>query len=124
MKFNYFLYHARKKVKDGEPEDFHFNLNEILSAYDGLETKLRVPFDHAAEKVFIKKVADPVYLIVKTKDNELIKSINSQNYDIEDIYAKLERNQKIGFASYLYAWPQQSRSKVQPGTAFPTRGNP
>lgn len=44
-----------------------------------------------------------IFLFVMVKDNELVKAINTYELSQEDIQKRLLDNEKLGFASYIYA---------------------
>lgn len=44
-----------------------------------------------------------IFLFAMVKDDELVKAINTSKLSQEDIHNKLSDNEKLGFASYIYA---------------------
>jgi hypothetical protein len=75
----------------------------ILKAFTEIEDNaFHKSFTDGGEHVFLYHVRDRVFLFIMTKNNELIKSINSSTLSQEDIYQKLSKNEELGFASYIY----------------------
>ena len=53
------------------------------------------------DSVFLFPITQNCYALMVTKDNELIKKINSSEVTYNDIRNDLNENEKIGFASYV-----------------------
>lgn len=53
------------------------------------------------DSIFIKHVMGDVYFLVKTNDSDIIKKVDINNLEINDISKILGKNEKIGFASYF-----------------------
>lgn len=54
------------------------------------------------EYYFIFHIIGNIYLFIMTKSKEIIKTIDSEKVDYADVYEKLQTNQMLGFASYIY----------------------
>lgn len=65
--------------------------------------KLKADFISASgDNLFLFKESNTLYSLIITKDNELIKKINSENVTYEDIRNDLDDNESIGFASFVH----------------------
>ena len=89
-------------VKSGEKH--FFDLKMLLDSYtkfasDTCKKSITTEFN---EKLFLFYVLNDVYMLVITKDSEIIKAINENKMEHSDIYSKLASNESLGFASYLY----------------------
>jgi hypothetical protein len=54
------------------------------------------------ERMYLFNLSRNVYLFVMTKSHEIIKKIDTNTINVDEIYSKLGRNDKLGFASYIY----------------------
>lgn len=89
------LFHALKSFSDyvklpmnAEDNEKGNRINEIFTV--GTEY---MAFLHVKENVFI---------LLVTKEDEIIKSFNTTNFETGDIVAKLNSDEKISFASFVY----------------------
>src|SRR5436305_712880 len=101
MKVTYFNYYL---------EDHHSPLERIICdlrqqvfrfcAYDNRE--FRISFQYKdGESIFVFWVAENTYLFIITKNNEIIKTINSSDVSHGNLYDRFQANESLGFASYL-----------------------
>lgn len=99
MKVNYFAYYfnntsTRQRVS--------FNISPFLASFsEYAPIKFKSKFKHEDEKVFIKHIQDDVFLFLITRNEELLRKINTQNLSIARISEMLSTDEQIGFASYL-----------------------
>jgi hypothetical protein len=54
------------------------------------------------ENLFLFHVKGRIFLLVRTKRNELIQAISADTIAHEDIYQRLSQDEQLGFASYIY----------------------
>lgn len=103
MKITYFHYYVSPESKPEEKT--LFDLRPILFNFCKYQNKkFRSSFKNpAGDSVFMFWVAEDTYLLIVTKSGEIIKTINSDEVNYEDLYARLSNNESLGFASYLYA---------------------
>jgi Intracellular sensor of Lambda phage, Abi component len=81
-------------------------LRDILSGfciYDNVSFKNE--FQCGEEKQFLLHHLGNLFLFLQTRSNELIKKIDSQSLSVSEIYDQLRRDERIGFASYVYVEP-------------------
>lgn len=100
MKLNYFGYSIEHK--DSRKKHLT-DIRPFLSGfclYRDMDYKNK--FTHNNEQVFLMDLNENLYLFLSTRDNDIIKSINSTDHSITDIYTQLRNDQKLGFASYIY----------------------
>lgn len=100
MKMGYYAYYLSKN----DNKKYLFDLKSLLSSYikyasDGLRKSITTEFK---EKLFLFYVLDDIYMLVITKDSEIIKAINENKLEHADIYSKLSNNESLGFTSYVY----------------------
>lgn len=100
MKLNYFGYSiehedsGKKHLTDIRP------FLSCFCLYRNMDYKNK--FTHNNEQVFLMDLNENLYLFLSTRENDIIKSINSTDHSITDIYTQLRNDQKLGFASYIY----------------------
>jgi len=100
MNIRYFGYYFEKTKTR---ENFSHPIQGLLDAYcDYSCTNFKNSITHNGEKVFLLRERSKHYLFLKTKDLELIKTINRANIQMEEITQKLSEDESIGFASHLY----------------------
>lgn len=58
-------------------------------------------FRHQDEHVYLIPNGRSSYLLLLTRNNEIIKSINSEDFSVNDISAALDRRDQVSFASYI-----------------------
>lgn len=92
---------------------YHLKVNDTLYLNSAI-TLLRKYVQHGnsvlknsfingtGDSIFLFRRTNNFYALIVTKDNEIIKKINSENVTYEDIREDLEENERIGFASYIY----------------------
>lgn len=100
MRMRYFGYHfENKKDKRNERQP----ISGILDAYcDYPCSHFKNSFKHNEETIFILKERERHYVFVKTKDTDLVKAINKSDIKIDEITARLKKNESVGFASHIY----------------------
>lgn len=86
-----------RHLMDIEPLIRHFVENASLP--------VRKSFIYNDENLFLFHEYNNIYLLVLTKNHEVIKMIDENRLSCSDIYNQLQANQGIGFASYIYISP-------------------
>lgn len=82
---------------------YRWPAGDLLKAFAGIkEPGIRSSFKSGDDNIFIFPSGQHVYLFVVTKDDELIKAISADTIKQADIGSRLEKNERIGFASYVY----------------------
>lgn len=103
MKITYYKYYF---TKIAQPNGFRtlYDLTPILrtfAEYDNSTLKNSFETENG-ERTYILKANNRVFLFLITRDQDIIKAINSSSISCEDIHQKLDRGESVGFASYLY----------------------
>jgi len=100
MRQNYFGYYIEDE-RNGLK--YYYDAREFIKAFClRSPVNFRKTFIFDDENVYMFHVVGDMYLFVTTRSNEIIKKINSDNLDINEIYTALSDNENLGFASYLY----------------------
>ncbi len=99
MTLSYFTYYF-----DSEKDKFVHPLNPLIKCFTQVgNAKFRGSFSHNDESIYLFNVSQNFYLFVKTKNKEIIKTVNRNKIEHYDIYNKLQQsNEELGFASYIY----------------------
>lgn len=98
MKLSYHKYY----FQNGSNRCQH-NLLPLLENFVNIDSKpFKNSFFSHGDNLFLFQLSVQMFLFVVTKDNEIIKSIDSDNFSHQDIHEKLSANENIGFASYVY----------------------
>jgi hypothetical protein len=100
MRLNYFGYYVENNNSGAK---YLYDIREIISAFcrHG-SVELKKTFVYNGENVYLFHHIGDLYLFITTRSNEIIKKINSENLDVNEIYSALEANECLGFASYVY----------------------
>lgn len=99
MRVNYFAYYLRDKATDSA---HLIDLTGFLSAFAEFDDKpFKGNFLHADENLYLLKHIDNTYLLVMTRNNDLIKRVNTTDMSVKDISEILAEDESIGFASYI-----------------------
>lgn len=98
MKLSYHKYYIEK---DGKR--YRQNLLPFIEKFVKIDSKaFKNSFFSHGDQLFLFDLGFQMFLFIVTKDNEIIKSVNSENFSHQDIHEKLSRNENIGFASYIH----------------------
>lgn len=97
MKLGYYGYYLSRYRKN-----YFFNIRKILFNFARLNNNKfkKVHFDEIDEDCYFFDAGFETFIMVLTKSHEIIKKIKEQG-NPQDIYDDLERNEKLGFASYI-----------------------
>lgn len=99
MKINYHGYY----FKTGEQLHLNSMVTLLRKFIQHGNREIKGSFCNSTDdKVFLFQRTNNFYSLIVTKDNEIIKKINSENVTYEDIQDDLEANESIGFASYIF----------------------
>lgn len=100
MKLSYYGYvieHHKNQKR------FLFDLRPFIKAFGSLEnTDFKNQFTRSGEHVFLLPYTENLYLFLMTRTNEIIKKIKSSDLSVSEIYELLNRDEHLGFASYVY----------------------
>jgi len=100
MKLNYFGYSVENETNH---KKHLMDIRPFLNAFCSYSNMgYKNTFSHKGEQVFLLKSSKNLYLFLITRNNDIIKSINSTDHSISEIYDKLNSNEMLGFASYIY----------------------
>lgn len=101
MKLSYFGYYLENLKLQ---EVYHFNLKPVLHQFSLIKDReFKNSFRSATdERMYLFPVKKDIYLYVMTKSHEIIKKIDTEKIDVDEIYSKLDANDKLGFASYVF----------------------
>jgi len=100
MKLTYYSYHLKQN-----DNKYRFTILELLRAYvQNAPANMKRSFvSRSNETIFLlPRVSQHLFILITTKNNELIKKINSDSFTYEDIQDDLHENETVGFASYVY----------------------
>lgn len=98
--YNYFLQDRRN------PNGFRVlkNLGRVLSNFcEYPDVLYKNSFQSGdGERVFLIKHDARLFTFVNTRDNDIIKAIDSGTLSCDDIHERLSRDESVGFASYFF----------------------
>lgn len=99
MKVTYFGYY----LTDIESQSRElFDLRPLTNQFCGFtDSTFKNNFIINDEHVYVLHVIQDVYMLVMTRDSELIRSVNTSDISVQEIADKLDENEHIGFASYF-----------------------
>jgi len=84
-------------------QNYQYNILPILKNFAQIPPCefSRIVINDLEEEVFFKFLGRNRFMLILTKNKEIIKAINAETGDAADIYEKIEKNNKLGFASYI-----------------------
>jgi hypothetical protein len=99
MKLTYYSYYLQRNTTK-----YRSSVLTFLQTYSqNAPAALKRSFvSRSGESIFLLQRSTHLFTLLTTKNNELIKIINSDQFTYEDIGDDLADNEKIGFASYVY----------------------
>jgi Intracellular sensor of Lambda phage, Abi component len=100
MKFNYYSYHIHNNKNDKRTIQPIFDLLKNFTAYNNPHYKNS--FKHNGENIYLIHSTGRLFLLIQTKDNEIIKKIDSASIEVSELHEMLNRDESIGFASYVF----------------------
>lgn len=100
MKLSYYGY----AIHDIGEDRYHlFDIRPFLSCFAQLaDISFKNRFVREGENYFLLGVEQDFYLYLATRQNEVIKRINSANLDVVEINDLLNANERLGCASYVW----------------------
>ncbi len=108
----YAAYHFSEE--SGNNSQFIFDIRPFLKAYSEYGSlMLKSSFEKSGEKIYLLPAEEEVmqrnqhfiprlYYFVKTKDQEIIRKIDKEELTVSDIKEKLQEDESIAFAAYVY----------------------
>jgi hypothetical protein len=100
MRLNYFGYYLTDSTN---ARSYLFDLRPMISAFCSVNSvPYKNGFTYGGENLYLFPVRQNIYLFVMTRSNEIIKKINTNNLNIDDISVLLRQGEHVGFASYVY----------------------
>jgi hypothetical protein len=73
---------------------------DVFSKFQDIEFKNQ--FAHAGENVYLLRAGKNFYLYLITRSQEVIRKIKSSDHSVSEINDMLQRDERLGFASYVY----------------------
>ncbi len=104
MKLAFFHYYFRQRHRRSPPRKLH-DVRPLLNtyaAYGNAEWKSKI-VGSDGETLLLLRPTNQVYMLVGTRDAEIIKAINTSNLKCTDISDRLLKGEKTGFACYFRA---------------------
>lgn len=99
MKLGYYSY----CIKNRSDQLYQTSIKQLLTNFCSITDKdFTKSFEYAGDKIFLIRVNPNIFLFALTRDDELIKAINQSSLQVDDIYARLNDDEKLGFGSYIY----------------------
>lgn len=100
MKLSYYGY-VFSEIKTGIK--YRMPISKFIQAFCQFQNpKYKNQFTHNGEHIFLLHGLGDLYLFIQTRSNEVIKKINSQDTSVGEIYDSLDKNEMLGFASYIF----------------------
>ncbi len=100
MKLSYYGYSVERH-SDGE--NFLFDLRPFVEAFSKFQNAdFKNRFSHAGENVYLLRAENDFYLYLITRSQEVIRKIKSSDHSVSEINDMLQRDERLGFASYVY----------------------
>ena len=98
MRLGYYGYYITRRN-----QKYQYNILPILKNFAQIKpcTFSKIEIEDLEEEVFFKDLGMNRFMLILTKNGEIIKAINSETGVAADIYDKIENNNKLGFASYI-----------------------
>ena len=103
LKLGYYHYYLKEKGKRNAPR-VQFDLAGLFAAYvsyDDTEWKKTLEVEDGESCLLIETATPQVYMLVATKQQEIIKAISTETLTCADIKDRLERDETTGIAAYL-----------------------
>ena len=100
MRLNYFGYYI-ENVNTGDK--YLYDIRDIIKSFCMYASvDFKKTFEYNNENIYLFHNIGDLYFFITTRSDEIIKKINSENLDVNEIYTALEANERLGFASYVY----------------------
>jgi hypothetical protein len=99
MKLNYYGYYFYEVAKERR---ILMSIKDFLIGFCNFDNAtFKNTLIHNDEKIFLLNQRSDLFLFLKTKDTEIVKTIDKQNISVEEISSRLALNESIGFVSYI-----------------------
>lgn len=95
--YNYAL--QNKKSGDKYKIDIRTFLDNFTSSSN---VKLKNSIKYMGDNLYLFKEDKDFYLFLRTRNDEIIKTIKAGKMEVQDIYSRLSKDERLGFASYIY----------------------
>lgn len=100
MKLNYFGYHIENTEAN---MSYLYDIRALIRTFCNIDSvPFKNSFQYNDEQIYLFPAAQNIYLFVMTRSNEVIKKINTNNLNVNEIYELLDKGEQLGFASYVY----------------------
>jgi len=100
MKLNY---HTYSLEHDSNKQHFIMDMRPFFKAFcDYDNPAFKNKFLHNDENVYLLSAGLNLYLFLTTRSHEIIKTIRSTDLEVDEIYDLLDKDESLGFASYIY----------------------
>lgn len=103
MKLGYYHYYFKKKRTRNAPRVCH-SIKTILDAYieyNDVDWKKQFEMEDGEKLMLVPTSSPDVYMLIATRQQEIIKAISTENLSCTDIQHRLEENETTGFAAYF-----------------------
>jgi len=102
MKLNYYGYSIRRLSDNSH---YRMDCRQFIKAFvDYDNSQFKSKFTYSGEHIYLIPATLNLYLLIITRSDEIIKRVKADNTEItvNELYNLLQRNETIGFASYVY----------------------
>jgi RexA-like intracellular sensor of abortive infection system len=100
MRLGYFGYYV---TSTEEVESSLVDLRKFIRDFvESDDVAFKASMSFGGETLLLLPLDQNTYLFVQTREQELIKSVQRNEWSVDDIKNALDRDQSIGFASYVY----------------------
>ncbi len=103
MQLGYYHYYI-KQVRQRNAPRISYDIRSLLNAYlayDDIEWKKELESNDGEKLLLMPTAANDVYMLVATRQQDIIKAISTQTLSCADIYDRLEAGETAGFAAYF-----------------------
>lgn len=99
MKIVYYKYFFQRKL-----QRYQNNILPVVQNFTSIDSRdFRNSFTApGGDNLFLFNIKQDIFLFAITKDDEIIKTISANRLSHQDIYNKLNKDERLGFASYIY----------------------
>lgn len=100
MRLSYFTY----EFESPQGKAFHnTGLLDLLMAYcKEANIKFKNSFKNGDENLYLVPLGGQLFGFIETRSHEMINKVNRQNLSIDDIYKALNKDEGLGFTSFVY----------------------
>lgn len=100
MKLNYYAYYLHNSSNN---KDYRLDLRPILkNFFEHGTVKFKSGFNYNDENVYLLRSHSDLFVYMMTRSHEIIKRINRHDLSVKEIYDILEKDEQLGFVSYVY----------------------